>query len=144
MDKLVKQSINARKAAYTNNFKIDAETQKKIDALFSEIEKLGEKCKDAGEFETKFGESPLNQKYMDLFTEIATKSATKNAAKGAAVGVMQSAAEQALRNVVPTRAAVHQKAYDEARKIPGVGDAINIAEKASYGAHLAKLFGRKK
>ena len=144
MDEYIRQSINARKAAYANSFEIDAETQKKIDALFSEIEKLGEKCKDAGEFEAEFSNGPLNQKYMDLFTEIATKSAAKNVAKGAAVGVVQSAAEQALRKVVPTRAAVHQKAYDEARKIPGVGDAINIAEKASYGAHLAKLFGRKK
>ncbi len=144
MDKLVKQSIDARKAAYANSFKIDVGTQKKIDALFVEIENMGEKCKDVGEFEAEFQKSPLNQKYMDLFTEIATKSAAKNIAKGATVGAMQSAAEQALRNVVPTRAAVHQKAYDEARKIPGVGDAINIAEKASYGAHLAKLFGRKK
>ena len=144
MDKIIKQSIDARKAAYANSFEIDAEMQKKIDALFVEIEKLGEKCKDAGEFEAEFSKSPLNQKYMDLFTEIATKSATKNAAKGAAAGAVQSAAEQALRNVVPSRGAVHQKAYDEAREIPGVGDAINIAEKASYGAHLAKLFGRKK
>lgn len=144
MDKLIKQSIDSRRDAIKNSFEVDAETQKKIDALFVEIEKLGEKCKDAGEFEAKFGESPLNQKYMDLFTEIATKSATKNAAKGAAMAVVQSAAEQALRNVVPTRAAVHQKAYDEVRKIPGVGDAIDVAEKASYGAHLAKLFSRKK
>jgi len=144
MDKLIKQSIDARKAAYANSFKIDAETQKKIDALFVEIEKLGEKCKDAGEFEAEFSKSPLNQKYMDLFTEIATKSATKNAVKGAAVGAVQSAAEQALRNVVPTRAAVHQKAYDAARDVPVLGDTIDIAKKASYSAHLAKLFGRKK
>lgn len=144
MDKYINQSIAARREAFGASFEIDAETQKKIDALFNEIEKMGEKCKDAGEFEAEFSNSPLNQKYMDLFTEIATKSATKNAVKGAAVGAMQSVAEQALRKVVPTRAAAHQKAYDEARKIPGVGDAINIAEKASYGAHLAKLFGRKK
>ena len=81
---------------------------------------------------------------MDLFTEIATKSATKDAVKGAAVGAVQSAAEQALRNVVPTRAAVHQKVYDEARSIPGVGDAIDVVEKASYAGHLAKLFRKKK
>ncbi|MBR2741329.1 hypothetical protein IKD98_01030 [Candidatus Saccharibacteria bacterium] len=144
MDKIVRQSIDARKAAYANSFEIDAETQKKIDALFAEIEKLGEKCKNAGEFEAEFSKSPLNQKYMDLFTEIATKSATKKAVKSAAVSAMQSAAEQALRNVVPTRAAVHQKVYDEARSIPGVGDAIDVAEKASYAGHLAKLFRKKK
>lgn len=157
MDKTIKQSIDARKAAYANSFEIDVGMQKKIDALFSEIEKLGEKCKDASEFEAEFSKSPLNQKYLDLFTEIATKCTPKAAApkadmsgvgkmvaEGVAAGAVESAADDAIRKVVPTRAAVHQKAYDEARKIPGVGDAINIAEKASYGAHLAKLFGRKK
>ena len=144
MDKLIKQSIDARKNAFSASFEVDAEMQKKIDALFVEINKLGEKCKDAGEFETAFQKSPLNQKYMDLFTEIATKGATKNAMKGATIGAVESVAEQALRNVVPTRAAVHQKAYDEARKIPGVGDAIDVAEKTSYAGHLVKLFGKNK
>ena len=144
MDKLIKQSIDARRSAYSNSFEIDTGTQKKIDALFADIEKLGEKCGDVGEFEAEFGKSPLNQKYMDLFTEIATKSATKTAAKGAATDVVKSAAEQALRNVVPTRAAVHQKAHDEIRKVPGLGDAIDIGEKASYASHLVKLFKKKK
>ena len=144
MDEYVKQSIDARKNAFSAAYEINAEMQKKIDALFVEIGKLGEKSKDVGEFEAEFQESPLNQRYMDLFTEIATKGATKNAMKGAAAGAVQSAAEQALRNVVPTRAAVHQKAYDEVRTIPGVGDAIDIGEKASYVGHLAKLFGKKK
>lgn len=128
MDKTIKQSIDVRKAAYANSFEIDAETQKKIDALFSEIEKLGEKCKDTGEFEVEFSKSPLNQKYMDLFTEIATKSATKNTVKGAAVGALESAAENAIRKVVPTRAAVNQKATDALRSVPGVGDAIDIGK----------------
>ena len=43
-----------------------------------------------------------------------------------------------------TRAAAHQKAYDAARSVPGLGDAIDIAEKASYAAHLGKLFKKKK
>ena len=144
MDKLIKQSIDSRRDAIRNSFEIDAGAQKKIDALFVEIDKLGEKCKDVGEFEAEFSKSPLNQKYMDLFTEIATKSATKNAVKGAAVGAVQSAAEQALRNVVPTRAAIHQKAYDAARDVPVLGDAIDIAEKTSYLGHFGKLFKKKK
>ena len=144
MDEYIKQSIDARRNAFSASFEISAKMQEKIDALFAEIEKLGAKCKDVGEFEAEFSKSPLNQKYMDMFTEIATGATAKTVAKGAAVGAVQSAAEQALRNVVPTRAAVHQKAYDEVRKVPGVGSAIDVAEKASYGAHLAKLFGRKK
>ena len=80
----------------------------------------------------------------DLATD-AKKDATASVVKGAAVGVAQSAAEQALQNAVPTtRAAVHQKAYDAARSVPGLGDAIDIAEKASYATHLGKLFRKKK
>lgn len=144
MDENIKQSIDSRKNALSANFEIDAGTKKKVDALFNDIEKLGTKCKDVGEFETEFAKSPLNQKYMDLFTEIATKGATKTAAKGAAVGALESATDDVIRKVVPTRAAVHQKAYDEVRKVPGLGDAIDIGEKASYAGHLAKLFGGKK
>lgn len=177
MDKYINQSITARREAFEANFEIDAEAQGKIDVLFAEIEKLGAKCKDVGEFETEFAKSPLNQQYLDLFTEIATKGVAKNTVKsagsandlaadagsandlaadankdatasvveGAAAGVAQSAAEQALQNAVPTtRAAVHQKAYNAARSVPGLGDAIDIAEKASYAAHLGKLFRKKK
>lgn len=144
MDKYVKQSIAVRKDTFGANFEVDAETQGKIDALFKEIEELGAKCKDAGEFEAEFARSPLNQRYMDLLTEVATRSATKNAARGAAVGAVQSVAEQALRNVVPTRAAVRQKAYDGARDVPVLGDAIDVAEKVGYATHLGKLFKKKK
>ena len=65
-------------------------------------------------------------------------------AGGVVAGVAESAAEQALREVVPTRAAVNQKATDAVRSVPVVGDAIDIGQKASYVAHLGKLFGKKK
>ena len=74
----------------------------------------------------------------------AKKDAVKIAAKGAAVGAIESAADQAIDNIVPTRAAVHQKAADIARGIPVLGDAIDISQKAGYIGHLGKLFGRKK
>ena len=148
MDEYIKQSIDARKNAFSASFEISAEMQKKIDALFLEIEKLGAKCKDVQEFEAEFSKSPLNQQYMDLFTEIATESAGKQAAgqvvKSVATGAVEGVARNALGGVVPTRASVHQKAYDEVRKVPGLGNAIDISEKASYAMHLGKLFGKKK
>ena len=148
MDEYIKQSIDARKNAFSASFEISTGMQKKIDALFAEIEKLGAKCKDVGEFEAEFSKSPLNQKYMDLFTEIATESAGKQVvgqvAKSMATGAVEGIARNALGGVVPTRASVHQKAYDEVRKVPGLGNAIDISEKASYAMHLGKLFGKKK
>ena len=148
MDEYIKQSIDSRKQAIVSTYELNDEMKKKVDKLFAEIEKLGKSCKDVGEFETEFQKSPLNQQYLDLFTEIATGSVGKQAAgqvaKSMAVGAVEGAAMNALGGVVPTRAAVHQKAYDEVRKVPGLGNAIDIGEKASYVAHIGGLFKRKK
>ena len=157
MDGYIKQSIEGRKNAIGATYEISTEMQKKIDALFDEIEKLGAKCKDVGDFEAKFAASPLNQKYLDLFTEVATNSQAKvivpkvdkseiakMVAGGTALGVAESALDQAVNNVVPTRAAVNQEVTDAVRKTLVIGDAMDIAEKAGYAAHLGKLFGKKR
>ena len=157
MDEYIKQSIEGRKNAIGATYEVGIEMQKKIDALFDEIEKLGAKCKDVGDFEAQFAASSLNQKYLDLFTEVATNSQVKVAASkvskseiskmvatGTAVGVAESALEQAIDNVVPTRAAVNQEVTDAVRKTPVIGDAMDIAGKAGYVTHLGKLFGKKK
>ena len=157
MDKYVKQSIESRKDALSASYELSAEMQKKADTLFGEIEKLGGKCKDVGEFETEFQKSPLNQKYLDLFMEVATtchaKTVTPKASGvgvakmvvgGTVAGVAESVAEDALRDVVPTRAAVHQKISDTVRGVPVLGDAIDVGQKASYALHLGKLFRKKK
>ena len=157
MDKYIKQSIEGRKNAIGATYEVSTEMQKKIDVLFGEIEELGGKCKDVGDFEAKFAASPLNQKYLDLFTEVATNSQAKATAPkvdksgiakmvagGTALGVAESALDQAVNNVVPTRAAVNQEVTDAVRKTPVIGDAMDIAEKAGYAAHLGKLFGKKR
>ena len=146
MDEYIKQSIKARKDAFSNTYKISPEKQKKIDALFEEINNLGSKCKDVTEFEAEFAKSPLNQRYLDLFTEIATDQNNLGGeiAKGAAIGAVENIANDAINKVIPTKAAVHQKAYDAARDIPVLGDAIDIGQKAGYAAHLGKLFGKRK
>lgn len=143
MNQYIKNSIDARRNALSAAYEIPASMQKKVDSLFKDIEELGKKCKDVGEFETEFAKSPLNQQYLDLFTEIAKSSVAKTVAKGAAIGVAESMADQAIRTVLPTRAAVHQKASNEMRSIPVVGDAIDIGQKAGYAAHLGKLFKKK-
>ena len=158
MDEYIKQSIDARKNAFSAAYEINAEMQKKIDALFVKIEELGTTCKDVTEFEAKFAASPLNQQYMDLFTEIATGSITIGASGAGAPkgkvgkmvagsligGAVEGVVDSAVHRVVPTRAAVHQKAYDAARDIPVVGDAIDVSQKVGYAMHLGKLFGGRK
>lgn len=65
-------------------------------------------------------------------------------AAGVATGTAENLLDRAARKVVPTRAAVHQKASDTLRSVPVVGDAIDIGQKASYASHLGKLFKKKK
>ena len=157
MDEYIKRSIDSRKNAFSESYEISADTQKEIDKLFAEIEKLGKSCKDVGEFEDKFQKSPLNQQYLDLFTKIATTSTPKASAgkvskakvgemlaEGVAEGALDRATQEARRAVLPTRAAVHQKIHDEAQSVPILGDAMDIGQKASYAAHLGKLFKKKK
>ena len=150
MDEYIK---NALSASYT----INSSQQKSIDSLFQKIEDLGNKCQDVGEFEAKFAASPLNQQYLDLFTSIATNSQAKASAPqtskskigemvagGTALGIAESAADQAINTVLPTRAAVHQKASDTVRNVPVLGDVVDAGQKASYMAHLGKLFHSRK
>jgi len=152
MNEYIKQSIEARRAAIFDNCKVDDKMKKKVDEVFAEIEEFGAKYDDNGKFETDFAASPLNQKYIDLFTEIATSSqaASQKKAVGQAIaggivgGVASRVADDALRNVVPTRASIHQAKYDMARKIPGVGDALHLKNQVDTVRHFGRLFKRKK
>lgn len=152
MDQYVKNSIDSRKNALFATYDVtDKGILDKIEKLFAEITKMGEESKDAMDFEAKFAASPLNQQYLDLFTEVATKCQPKTAApavdtteiekeikQGVAAGVAESAADDVLRRVVPTRAAVHQKAYDAARDIPGVGDAMSVKQHLDFFGRFRK------
>ncbi len=71
MDSIVKQSIEGRKMAFSSCYELTDVFKKKIDELFKKINELGETCKDAMDFETKFAASPLNSEYTNLFTEVS-------------------------------------------------------------------------
>ena len=142
MDQYVKASIDARKNAFSS-YELNDTQKKEIDDLFVEIEKLGKTAKDAGEFEAKFQASPLNQQYMDMFTKIATDSAASATTASIATGMVAGAAESVVRDAIgakvpTTRAAVHQKAYDAARDIPGVGEALNIKQHVDFFSRFKK------
>ncbi|MBR3177543.1 hypothetical protein IKF27_01915 [Candidatus Saccharibacteria bacterium] len=149
MDQNVKTSIDARENAITSTYALDGELKIKFDELFKKIEELGKTAKDSADFEAKFASSPLNQEYMDLFTEIATKN-TATGLKGVAnasgasmgeiiaEGVMDQAGNRIKRAVMPTRAQINQAAYDKARDIPGVGDAMTIKQHVDFFSRFRK------
>lgn len=137
MDEMIKNSIESRKNAIINAYNLNDQEKKEVDDLFIEIEKLGLESSDIGDFEAKFAVSPLNSKYMDLFTKIATNSAksgtVNSVASGVAKGVVESAVRDAVGASIPTtRAAVNQEIYDKARDIPGVGEALGIKQHLDF------------
>lgn len=143
MDEAIKMSIEGRKNAITSAYNLNDKQKKEVDDLFAEMEKLGMEAKDSGDFETKLAASPLNQQYIDLFTKIATDSAKSDTTKGVIAGTAAGAAESVLRSAVgarvpTTRAAVHQKAYDAARDIPGVGEVLEVKQYADFFGRFKK------
>lgn len=130
MDEYVKMSIDSRKQAIFSSYTVPDKLKQKIEDLFKEIEKLGATCKDTSEFETKFAASPLSKRYTDIFVELANggESVKSSMASAVAGGIVGSVADDVKRRVLPTRASVNQKVYDEARKIPGVGDALHVKQ----------------
>lgn len=152
MDQHVKQSIEGRKQVFFATYELDDAAKGKIDKLFAEIEKMGASCKDVTEFEAEFAKSPLNQKYMNLFTEISASVPVKGAAGVDKADVKQSVAEdvadkaisQLRQSTHTTNAAISQAGRDALRRVPILGDAIDVGEKASYVGHIASVFKKKK
>ena len=137
MDEMIKNSIDSRKNAIMNAYSLNDEQQKEVDDLFLKIENLGLESNDVGDFEAKFASSPLNTEYMDLFTKIATSQIESDNRKGLATNVAKGVAEGIVRDAVgasipTTKAAVHQKVYDEARDIPVVGEALGIKQHLDF------------
>jgi len=71
MDQVIKQSIDARKMAFSSAYELTDAYKKKVNDLFQRIEEFGKNCSDAVDFETKFSGSSLNSEYTNLFTEVA-------------------------------------------------------------------------
>lgn len=147
MDENVVNSIEARKSAITDNYDLRGELSTKFDELFKKIEALGKTSKNVGDFEAKFAASPLNKEYNDFFTEVATKNISlKNVAKASktsvgemvAEGVMDATGSRIKQAVAPTRAQINQAAYDKARDIPVIGDAMTVKQHLDFFSRFKK------
>ena len=72
MDEYILNAIDIRKTSIFDYYEVkDSKILAEIDQLFSEINNLGALSKDVSDFEQKFANSELNNKYMDLLTKIS-------------------------------------------------------------------------
>ncbi len=138
----IKLSIDGRKAAFSNTYELTPEAKEKIDALFKDIEALGESCKDSPDFEAKLAASPLNQRYIDLFTELSQTCKSKltqpsdpaidngPSAGDIAADLLTTQAEMEVDGAVQhVRGRIYRDAYGKALNTPIVGDAIDVKNK---------------
>jgi hypothetical protein len=143
MNEYVKMSIDARKNAFFNAYEITNDSIKnKIEDLFNRINEFGSTCSDAQDFETKFASSPLNTEYINLFTEVAT-SCTPITYESEPRDV-QTTGEYIMSDIesearyiaddlsMPARRAARQEAYDKARDIPILGDALYVKQNVDF------------
>ena len=150
MDDQIKLSIDGRKAAFENTYELTPDAKKKIDALFKEIEALGKECKDSPDFEAKLAASPLNQKYINLFTEFAQTCKSKLAPAPESVDTGPTAGDVA-KDLIKTQADLsvdgavqhvrgraYRAAYDKVRDVPIVGDAIDAKNKIDFFSRFKK------
>lgn len=153
MNDLVKTSIESRKTAIFNAYKItDQNLINKIEDLFNRINEFGETCADNMDFETKFATSELNQEYINLFTEIATscpqktvQSVENREVKSDAEYVLEDVASEVKYQVddatMPMRRQMREEAERTARNTPVIGE---IMEAKQYADLFGKFFKKKK
>ena len=150
MDDIIKMSIDSRKQAIFNMYNVtDNNLINKIDDLFNRMYDLGNSCSDSMDFETKLAASPLNQEYINLFTELSTKCSMKTIDTGDTSDIkseeeilkedVTSDAKEAILDVTrPARRKVNQEVYDKARDIPGVGDVLSVKQHVDFFSRFKK------
>ena len=144
MNDLVKNSVEARKQAIYNSYNIEGtDIESKIKDLFNEIEKFASNYNDVMDFENAFMASELNQKYTNIFSEIATKCTPKaietNNAYEDTTYNETSDAEYVLDELSrPVRRQARQQVDDTLRSTPIIGDVMEVKQHIDFFGRFKK------
>ena len=140
MDKVIKQTIDARKQAIFNSYEVtDKKMLSKIEDLFKKINDFGEKYDDVNKFEADFSTNSLNTEYTNIFVELAKKDI--NASKPGVGEVVADRVGSELRSRAGLTRAAATNARDNAlRDIPVVGNIMDLGNKID----LLKKFRKNK
>ena len=129
MDNIIKQSIEGRKNAIFNSYEVSDQVMiDKIDDLFNRINDFGEKYNDVGTFESEFANSPLNNEYINIFTELAMKGVS-NSMPSVGEMVADRVGTEIKNSVLPSRAVRVERRNQAIRNIPIVGDIVDVGQK---------------
>lgn len=137
MDNSILEScVNSRKNALlqacTNESLIN-----EINEYFERVEEFAKKCSDVADFEAKFSSTELAKEYTDLFVKATTSDSEEEKKDSLANDIANELADDVTHRA---RAKAHQAAYDQARDIPVVGEALNVKQHFDFFSR----FRRKK
>ena len=138
MNNNIKMSIESRRNALFSSYDIkDPGNLKTIDDYFKKVEEFAKNYNDVMEFETAFASSPLQQEYSNLFVQIMNTECTIDGVAPVTSVEEEYTVADELRDDLEraARRRIRQDAYNKARDIPVLGDAMTVKQ------HF-DLFGR--
>ena len=131
MNDIIKPSIESRKQALFSSYDIkDEGNLKTIDDYFKRLEEFAKDYNDVMAFETAFASSPLCKEYSDLFVQIMNTECTTDG-KAPVVDVQEEyTVQDELRDDMKraVRRKMRQDAYDQARDVPILGEAMTAKQ----------------
>lgn len=131
MKDILKPSIESRKTALFSAYDIkDPGNLKTIDDFFHRLEEFANDYDDVMAFETAFASSPLCKEYSDLFVQIMNTEKTVDG-KAPVVDVQEEyTLHDEMRDDMEraVRRKARQEAYDAARDMPIIGDAMTAKQ----------------
>lgn len=149
MNDLVKNCVESRRTAIFNAYDVkNQDNLNRIEEFFKKLEEFANNYNDVMEFESAFAASPLNQEYLDLFTQIASTETAKNINvddyKQDPLNLSkEDVGEMVVDEVVSdattrARGLAYRAAYDKVKDVPVVGDAIDIKNKIDFFGRFRK------
>ncbi len=131
MNDIIKPSIESRKQALFSAYDIkDEGNLKTIDDYFKRLEEFAKDYNDVMAFETAFASSPLCKEYSALFVQIMNTECTTDG-KAPVVDVQEEyTVQDELRDDMKraVRRKMRQDAYDQARDVPILGEAMTAKQ----------------
>ena len=141
MNEILKPSIESRKQALFSAYDIqDPGNLKTIEDYFKRLEEFAKDYNDVMAFETAFASSPLCKEYSDLFVQIMNTEKTVDG-KAPVVDVqeeytIQDEIRDDMERAVRRRA--RQDAYDKARDVPILGEAMTAKQHFDFFSRFRK------
>lgn len=141
MDNLIKSSIESRKNAIFASYDVkDPGNLKNIEEFFKKVEDFAKDCKDVSDFETKFASSPLAQEYSSLFVQIMQTESTADGTPPTIEENNEYTVQDELKDDLERRVRrkARQDAYDVARDVPIIGDAMTAKQHFDFFSRFRK------